>query len=119
MGMNDQVIDASRDQAVTAITAMTSAYTAAAAAIEAIKDPDEAFQLATTLWGELRTATDENGLLRARLAARIWELHELDLVSLASRLSQSGHSIGKSRAGQLIQSARNQSAQAHKQGEQA
>jgi hypothetical protein len=101
--MNDEGPSTPAARAEAAIMGVTSAYETVAAMIEALDDPDEAFRIATELWSALRAATDANGKLRARLAARIWTLHELDLAALGDRLS-----VGKTRAGQFMKSARAQ-----------
>lgn len=103
MCMSEPATDGARDAAELAIDAVTSALAEAATAIEAMADPDVAFRRATSLWASLRAAMDENGLLRARLAHRVWKLRELDLTALGGELG-----VGKARAGQFIQSARAQ-----------
>jgi len=68
-------------------------------------DPDEAFTQANALSDALEKANIRVGKLRARLAARIAQREQLDLETLATRLTRPGRTIGKSRAGQLLQAA--------------
>lgn len=100
MGGSDETADA-------AIMAVTSAINEALAAVRAIADSPTAFQLATGLWFELRTAMDRNGQLRAVLAAQTAEEHpELNLHEIARLLSTSVHVVKKARVAELIAAGR-------------
>jgi hypothetical protein len=89
-------------QAVTAaIGALSRVYGEAAAAIEAIPDPQGAFESATKLADTLREVAEAAADLRARTVARIWEEEKVSLAALAERIG-----VSKARAGQLVQSAK-------------
>jgi len=101
VGQESQATDAAEEALRTAIAAMRSAYGRAAAAIEAIPDPQEAFEKA----GELRSAADdlvgEAASLRARMVQRIWEAETMSLAALANKIG-----VSKTRADQFLRTAR-------------
>ena len=89
------------EAAADALDALTRAYRAAAAAINAIPDPQRAFEYATQLANALRDTAQRASELRTQAAARIWEAEELSLAALAERIG-----VSKARADQLIRAAR-------------
>jgi hypothetical protein len=87
--------------AAEALDALTAAYREAVATINAIPDPQRAFEYATQLANALRDTYQEASELRTHAAARIWEAEELSLAALAERIG-----VSKARADQLIRAAR-------------
>src|SRR5687767_1002475 len=63
------------------------AYADVEAAIEAVSDPDQAFNEATALRDAADACVSAAALLRARLAHRLYTAHSLSLATLADRLS--------------------------------
>lgn len=80
-------------------------YEQAEAAIDAIEDPQAAFEVATGHQAKLRALHDKEEArsrgLRARQAVRIREAEELSLAKLADRIG-----VSKARADQLIRAAK-------------
>jgi hypothetical protein len=101
VSQESQATEATEEALRTAIAAMRSAYAQAAAAIEAIPEPQQAFEKA----GELRSAADglvgEAASLRARMVQRIWEAETMSLAALANRIG-----VSKTRADQFLRTAR-------------
>jgi 3-methyladenine DNA glycosylase/8-oxoguanine DNA glycosylase len=89
------------EAAAEALDALTAAYHQAVAAINAIPDPQRAFEYATQLANALRDTYQQASELRTLTAARIWEAEELSLAALAQRIG-----VSKARADQLIRAAR-------------
>lgn len=90
-----------------AIKAVTSAIENALTVLRGADDPLSAFMRATELWAELRRATDDNGRVRAVLAAQVANAHPDDtLEKVAEILSTDAHRVKKARAGELIQLGR-------------
>jgi hypothetical protein len=88
-----------------ALQAIRHAYEEAAAIIEAIDDPQEAFDRADELADGIRKVYDEQATkLRAGQVARIWEAEEMNLTELAGRISRS-QPRSKQRAHQLLKAA--------------
>lgn len=103
MGGTDEPVD----HAGRAIRALTSAVDVALAAISEMDDRELAFQRATELWSQLRTAIDANGQIRAILAAHVANAHpDLTLAEIAARLSTVAHPVKKARIGELIENGR-------------
>jgi hypothetical protein len=93
-----------RTAAEQAVTSLSSAMTAAIAAIDAVEDPDEAWDTYQRLRDVVRNdATAAVAALRDRLADRIADKHALSLVQLGRRIG-----VGKARAGQMRDGARAQ-----------
>ena len=84
-----------------ALSAMQAAYDDAASAIEAMLDPQRAFERATALREAADQLVGEAANLRARMAERIWKTEEMSLASLANRIG-----ISKARADQLLKTAK-------------
>jgi hypothetical protein len=84
-----------------ALRSVQLAYDQTEALIEAMPDPQQAFERAT----ELRETTDklvgQAAELRARMAGRVWDAEKMSLASLADRIG-----VSKSRADQLLRIAR-------------
>ena len=89
------------EAAAQALDALMAAYRDAAAAINAIPDPQRAFEYATQLASMLRDIAQRASELRTQTAARIWEAQELSLAALAERIG-----VSKARADQLIRAAK-------------
>src|SRR5215211_6387960 len=89
------------EAAAQALDALTTAYQEAVATINAIPDPQRAFEYATQLANALRDTYQQASELRTQAAARIWEAEELSLAALAERIG-----VSKARADQLIRAAR-------------
>jgi hypothetical protein len=89
------------EAAAGALDALTTAYREAVATINAIPNPQRAFEYATQLANALRDTYQEASELRTHAAARIWEAEELSLAALAERIG-----VSKARADQLIRAAR-------------
>jgi hypothetical protein len=98
--MSERRPDAEREVAQ-ALDALAKAHKEAMAAIDAITDPQQAFERATTLANLLGDMRSEAAELRARTAARIWEAEELSLAALAERIG-----VSKARADQIIRAAK-------------
>ena len=92
------------EQAVAqALDAIQRAYEEAATIIEAITDPQEAFDRATELADGIRKVYDEQAAkLRALQVERIWDSEEMILEELAGRIGVTS----RQRAYQLLQAAR-------------
>jgi hypothetical protein len=89
------------EAAAEALDALTAAYQEAVATINAIPNPQRAFEYATQLANALRDTYQQASELRTQAAARIWEAEELSLAALAERIG-----VSKARADQLIRAAR-------------
>jgi len=80
-------------------------YEQAIATIDAIEDPQVAFEVATEHQAKIRDLHDKEearaSRLRARQAVRIREAEELSLAALADRIG-----VSKARADQLIRAAK-------------
>lgn len=100
-----------------AINALTSAFQGVVSAVEAVADPQRAYEYATRLADLMRELHEAAVALRPKAAVRIWEEEKISLASLAARIG-----VSKARAGQLVQSARRVQDQppdpTDKQGEQ-
>jgi DNA-binding transcriptional regulator YiaG len=87
-----------------ALDRMAQLYDEAARTVEAISDPQEAFEVATALAEQVRALHDLQATklrkLRARQAVRIREKESLSLAALANRIS-----VSKQRADQLVRDA--------------
>jgi hypothetical protein len=83
---------------------MDDAYAAAATTVSSIRDPQQAFEVATRLAEEIRKLHDLQIVklrrLRAQQAVRIREKESLSLAALAERIS-----VSKQRADQLVRDA--------------
>jgi DNA-directed RNA polymerase specialized sigma24 family protein len=84
-----------------ALATMNAACTEATAAVDAIADPNVAFQAATDLAGALREAAESAADLRARTVVRILEIEEISLAELGRRLG-----LSKGRVDQLVRAGK-------------
>jgi hypothetical protein len=89
------------DNLATAAAAIESNYSSARAAIEAIDDPQLAFEFATELRDRLDRLVGDAAELRALMVERVWESEQLSLAALAKRIG-----VSKARADQFIQAAK-------------
>src|SRR5215216_1652054 len=99
--MADQERTQPEEAAAEALDALTTAYREAVATINAIPNPQRAFEYATQLANALRDTYQQASELRTQAAARIWQAEELSLAALAERIG-----VSKARADQLIRAAR-------------
>ena len=89
------------DTVVRALADIDRAYKAAAAAIDAERNPQEAFRLATEVTESLRQRTTDSADLRVLAAARVFETEQMSLAGLADRIG-----VSKARAAQLMRLAK-------------
>src|SRR5262245_37457797 len=88
-----------------ALYAIIRAYQDAATAIEAIADPEQAFEEADRLAEGIRRVYDEQATkLRAGQVQRIWNAEAMTLAELATRISRS-QPRSRQRAHQLLRAA--------------
>lgn len=101
--MEDQGIAEAEQELRAAIDALGLACAKAAAAIDAIPDPQRAFEHADRIGNMIsegaRDAAGSGGEMRARQVRRIWEQDKLSLAQLARRIG-----VSKSRASRIVQS---------------
>lgn len=71
------------------------------ATIDAIEDPELAFQMASRLGDMVREMEGTVAQLRSRQAGRIYDKYELSLAGLADRVS-----VSKTRAAQMLKEGR-------------